>query len=89
MVFPIYTAEDCNISFLQCYLELAEAVKDKLSAIDPYFTKLGEAMVTWIEAWAELNHPNSSKVGGSLSSAQGPQALNGPAKPPVPPVKKT
>ncbi|CAI5961894.1 unnamed protein product [Closterium sp. NIES-65] len=39
----------------QCYLELAKQVKDKLSSLDPYFSKLGDAMVTWIEAWTELN----------------------------------
>lgn len=39
----------------QCYLELAKQVKAKLSKVDPYFDKLAEAMVTWIEAWDELN----------------------------------
>ncbi|KAK4399861.1 putative UDP-arabinopyranose mutase 2 [Sesamum angolense] len=38
-----------------CYLELSKQVKAKLSSIDPYFTKLADAMVTWIEAWDELN----------------------------------
>lgn len=38
-----------------CYIELAKQLKDKLSKIDPYFTKLADAMVTWIEAWDELN----------------------------------
>lgn len=64
-------------------------MKDKLSAIDPYFTKLGEAMVVWIDAWGELNNPNAKAAGGSLNSAAGGQSsVNGPAKPPVPPVKK-
>ena len=39
----------------QCYIELSKMVKEKLSAIDPYFDKLADAMVTWIEAWDELN----------------------------------
>ncbi|KAG8383024.1 hypothetical protein BUALT_Bualt05G0141100 [Buddleja alternifolia] len=39
----------------ECYTELAKLVKGKLSSIDPYFTKLADAMVTWIEAWDELN----------------------------------
>ncbi|KAL3695892.1 hypothetical protein R1sor_009968 [Riccia sorocarpa] len=43
----------------QCYLELSKHVGEKLSTIDPYFTKLSEAMVTWIEAWGELNAPDS------------------------------
>ncbi|KAL0408756.1 UNVERIFIED_CONTAM: putative UDP-arabinopyranose mutase 2 [Sesamum radiatum] len=38
-----------------CYLELSKQVKAKLSSVDPYFTKLADAMVTWIEAWDELN----------------------------------
>lgn len=38
-----------------CYIELSKQVKEKLGKIDPYFTKLGDAMVTWIEAWDELN----------------------------------
>lgn len=43
------------VTVQQCYLELAKLVKEKLSAIDPYFTTLADAMVTWIEAWDELN----------------------------------
>lgn len=46
----------------QCYLELAKAVRDKLSSIDPYFTKLADAMVTWIEAWGELNSADSKAL---------------------------
>jgi reversibly glycosylated polypeptide/UDP-arabinopyranose mutase len=30
-------------------------VGEKLNGIDPYFTKLAEAMVTWIEAWTEIS----------------------------------
>eukprot|EP01018_Ginkgo_biloba_P020931 Gb_04327 [translate_table: standard] len=44
----------------QCYIELSKLVKDKLGKIDPYFLKLVDAMVTWIDAWDELN--TSSKV---------------------------
>ncbi|XP_075482729.1 putative UDP-arabinopyranose mutase 2 isoform X2 [Primulina tabacum] len=43
-----------------CYIEMAKQVKDKLSAVDPYFTKLADAMVTWIEAWDELNPSGDS-----------------------------
>lgn len=39
----------------KCYIELAKQVKEKLTSLDPYFTKLADAMVTWIEAWDELN----------------------------------
>ncbi|EYU28881.1 hypothetical protein MIMGU_mgv11b024632mg, partial [Erythranthe guttata] len=34
----------------QCYIELAKQVKAKLSTINPYFTKLADTMVTWIES---------------------------------------
>ncbi|WP_243311023.1 hypothetical protein, partial [Salmonella enterica] len=37
------------------YNYLAEQVKEKLGKIAPYFIKLADAMVTWIEAWDELN----------------------------------
>ncbi|KAM1209470.1 hypothetical protein FF1_015169 [Malus domestica] len=40
-----------------CYIELANKVKEKLGPFDPYFAQLGDAMVTWIEAWDELNPP--------------------------------
>ena len=33
----------------QCYIYLSGQVKEKLGKIDPYFVKLGDAMVTWIE----------------------------------------
>ena len=38
------TAEDC-------YLELAEKVRESLGPIDPYFEKLADAMIKWIECW--------------------------------------
>ncbi|KAB5538439.1 hypothetical protein DKX38_015972 [Salix brachista] len=43
------------VTVQQCYIELAKQVKEKLGKIDPYFIKLADAMVTWIEAWDELN----------------------------------
>lgn len=48
----------------KCYLELAKEVKDKLSKIDPYFDKLADAMVTWIESWDELNPAGASAANG-------------------------
>ena len=47
-------SKDCT-SVQKCYLELAKQVKDKLGGVDEYFIKLADAMVTWIEAWDELN----------------------------------
>ncbi|CAL9077195.1 unnamed protein product [Musa acuminata var. zebrina] len=53
----------------KCYIELSKQVREKLGKIDPYFTKLADAMVTWIEAWDDLNPP---KVAAEVP--------NGPAK---------
>ena len=33
-------------------------VRKELGPVDPYFSKLADGMITWIEAWAQLN-PNS------------------------------
>jgi len=49
----------------QCYRELAKMVKAKLSKVDGYFDKLAEAMITWIEAWDELNPPKGKLPNGS------------------------
>ncbi|WOL07757.1 hypothetical protein Cni_G16504 [Canna indica] len=46
--------KDCT-TVQKCYIELSKQVKEKLGKIDPYFNKLADAMVTWIEAWDELN----------------------------------
>ena len=48
----------------KCYIELAKQVKEKLSKVDPYFDKLADAMVTWIEAWDELNPAGASVANG-------------------------
>ncbi|KAJ9568173.1 hypothetical protein OSB04_004139 [Centaurea solstitialis] len=44
-----------------CYKELSKQVKAKLGKIDDYFNKLADAMLTWIEAWDELN-PSSPQI---------------------------
>lgn len=61
--FQTLTLSKESTSVQKCYIELARLVKEKLGTIDPYFLKLSEAMVTWIEAWDELNPPtkHSSK----------------------------
>ncbi|KAH0684416.1 hypothetical protein KY289_022168 [Solanum tuberosum] len=58
-------------SVQQCYLELSKQVKEKLSTIDPYFTKLADAMVTWIEAWDELNPTGEGLAKPSISNGPG------------------
>ncbi|TXG54397.1 hypothetical protein EZV62_019653 [Acer yangbiense] len=47
--------KDAPLSTNATYIELSKQVKDKLGPVDPYFHKLGDAMLTWIEAWDELN----------------------------------
>ncbi|KAL1218811.1 putative UDP-arabinopyranose mutase 4 [Cardamine amara subsp. amara] len=39
----------------KCYMELSKMTKETLGKVDPYFVKLADAMVAWIEAWEELN----------------------------------
>lgn len=60
--------KECT-SVQKCYIELSKQVKEKLGAVDPYFTKLADAMVTWIEAWDELNSTTSEEA--SSKSANG------------------
>lgn len=44
-----------NKDVFGCYLELAEKVRTGLAHLDPYFTKLADGMVAWIESWKKLN----------------------------------
>eukprot|EP00270_Netrium_digitus_P007954 TRINITY_DN233_c0_g1_i3.p1 TRINITY_DN233_c0_g1~~TRINITY_DN233_c0_g1_i3.p1 ORF type:complete len:363 (+),score=37.43 TRINITY_DN233_c0_g1_i3:72-1160(+) len=54
----------------QCYLELAKQVKEKLTPLDPYFTKLSDAMVTWIDLWKEFN-PKEALANGLAKPVKG------------------
>ena len=36
---------------------------EKLGKVDPYFSKLADAMVTWIAAWRQLN-PSAAEAAG-------------------------
>ncbi|ESQ28338.1 hypothetical protein EUTSA_v100196160mg, partial [Eutrema salsugineum] len=51
--------KECT-SVKECYLELAKLVKEKLGKVDPYFINLADGMVTWTEAWDELNTPKGN-----------------------------
>lgn len=53
---------------LSCYVALAHLVRKKLSAVDPYFTRLADAMLTWTQAWRELN-PEWPYVGSAANDA--------------------
>ena len=52
-------SQECT-TVQKCYIEMSKQVKEKLGKIDPYFDKLADAMVTWIEAWDELNPSKAS-----------------------------
>ncbi|KAJ9559714.1 hypothetical protein OSB04_004874 [Centaurea solstitialis] len=54
----------------KCYIELSKLVKQKLGPIDPYFEKLGDAMVTWIDAWDELNPSADAALAGKLEAVK-------------------
>ncbi|THG06757.1 hypothetical protein TEA_014097 [Camellia sinensis var. sinensis] len=53
--------KDCT-TVQKCYIELSKQVKAKLGKVDEYFLKLADAMVTWIEAWDELNPAEGEAV---------------------------
>jgi reversibly glycosylated polypeptide/UDP-arabinopyranose mutase len=65
--------KECT-SVQQCYIELSKQVKESLGKVDPYFQKLADAMVTWIEAWDELNptasNAESNAPNGAAKSAK-------------------
>jgi hypothetical protein len=47
---------------VDCYIELAEKVRAGLSHIDPYFSKLADGMLAWIDCWQKLNPETIAKV---------------------------
>ncbi|KDO72286.1 hypothetical protein CISIN_1g038078mg, partial [Citrus sinensis] len=66
-IIPFFQAvtlpKECT-TVQECYIELSKQVKEKLSKVDPYFDKLADAMVTWIEAWDELNPAGAAVANG-------------------------
>jgi reversibly glycosylated polypeptide/UDP-arabinopyranose mutase len=66
-IIPFFQAatlsKDCD-TVQKCYLSLSQQVKEKLGKIDPYFAKLADAMVTWIEAWDTLNPKEGAEANG-------------------------
>lgn len=50
---------------MECYLELSDKVRVGLSHIDPYFTKLADGMVAWLQCWQKLQE------GGTGAKANG------------------
>ncbi|VAH91952.1 unnamed protein product [Triticum turgidum subsp. durum] len=61
-------SKECD-TVQKCYISLSEQVKEKLGKIDPYFVKLADAMVTWIEAWDELNPSDTVVAAGNGKAA--------------------
>lgn len=41
----------------EAYVELSDKVRKGLGHIDPYFLKVADGMVAWIEGWKLLNPP--------------------------------
>jgi len=66
-IIPFFQAvvlsKDCD-TVQKCYIALSQQVKEKLGKVDPYFTKLADAMVTWIEAWDSLNPAGAAVANG-------------------------
>lgn len=75
--FQKVTFSGNGLSVEELYLELAEKVKAGLGPVDPYFTKLADAMVTWIEAWRQLNGPESETENGQAKTT--PSKVSAPA----------
>ncbi|GIL64260.1 hypothetical protein Vafri_18261 [Volvox africanus] len=58
--FQNLTLSKSSTNVEDCYLELADKVRKGLGHIDPYFSKLADGMVAWIEGWRLLNPPAAS-----------------------------
>jgi hypothetical protein len=47
---------------IDCYIELAEKVRAGLSHIDPYFQKLADGMLAWVDCWQKVNPETIAKA---------------------------
>ena len=52
-------------------------VREGLGPVDPYFTKLADAMVTWIEAWRSLNSKDAGEFDGISQEEGEPSTAKG------------
>ena len=48
----------------KCMAELAEQIRRGLVHLDPYFDKLADAMLAWIDSWKQLNNPEQNRIVG-------------------------
>lgn len=56
-------------------------VREKLQKLDGYFLKLADAMESWIDAWEQLNPPETPVEQNTLPQASSQHVLpNGNAK---------
>ena len=56
-------------------------VREKLQKLDGYFLKLADAMESWIDAWEQLNPPETPAERKALPQAASQHVLpNGNAK---------
>lgn len=59
------TAKDAGT----CMLELADMVKAELGKVDPYFEKLAQGMVTWVQVWNAQMAPKVRNDGPGTEQA--------------------
>ena len=69
----------CPIKCMMVYILMQ--VREKLQKLDGYFLKLADAMESWIDAWEQLNPPETPAEQRSLPQASSKHVLpNGNAK---------
>ena len=54
-----------------CYRELSDKVRQGLGHIDPYFSKLADGMLAWLDCWQALSSSGSSSGSGSGEHGSG------------------
>lgn len=57
-----YACSKDSTTAIDCYIELAEKVRTGLSHIDPYFLKLADGMLAWVDCWQKLNPDTIAKA---------------------------
>ena len=54
--FQQVTFSDEDTDVYSCMTSLAAQVRDGLKTLDPYFEKLADGMLAWVDAWRMLNN---------------------------------
>lgn len=61
------SSKECTTA-LECYLELSDKVRTGLAHIDPYFTKLADGMVAWLQCWQKMQEGTGAKSNGNAAA---------------------